>query len=153
MSKAELLFLARTVFMMRTIEISGLINVATARAAVRDVAEGLGFPASETRSFLNIVSELCLYAIESGRPGLITVNQLCRPDRAGICLVVRIPNPSSTQGNSLPRSPNAVPSVGMKSLCDQFEITESAGETIIHAVKWRSLQLSGVDTVRELCGS
>lgn len=118
--------------MLSTIRVNDLPSLAAAREALRKVAAEAGLADDDLRPILNVVSEIGLYAIDSQTPGEMTVNPISRPNRGGVCLITRIPLRNGASGLPL------LPLGGMKRLSDQFEISQKAGEIVIHAVKWRS---------------
>ena len=120
--------------MLSTIRVNDLPSLAAAREALRRVAAEAGLADDDLRPILNVVSEIGLYAIDSRSSGEMTLNPISRPNHGGVCLITRIPmrNEASMSGLHL------LPLGGMKKLSDQFEVSQKAGEIVIHAVKWRS---------------
>jgi signal transduction histidine kinase len=111
-------------------------DIAAARNAVRETGFALGFPVSALSAAQAIISEMCLYAINSGSTADLTVYALNRAGRAGISMVMQtvevtekeLQDDRLTPGLGLP---------GAKRLSDHWEVSVRRGRTTVHAIKWR----------------
>jgi anti-sigma regulatory factor (Ser/Thr protein kinase) len=111
-------------------------DIAAARNAVRETGFALGFPVSALSAAQAIISEMCLYAINSGSTADLTVYALNRAGRAGISMVMQtvevtekeLQDDRLTPGLGLP---------GAKRLSDHWDVSVRRGRTTVHAMKWQ----------------
>jgi len=126
---------------LRHIDITDLKSVADAREATRDIAHALSFAPRDVRPVLNIVTEIALSCLDLGQSGRMSLSGIERADLRGICIIHRFPMAHS--GPQADSDHFASPSLalgGMKNLSDHFQISRSAGEVTVNAVKWASIE-------------
>jgi signal transduction histidine kinase len=112
-------------------------DIAAARNAVRETGLALGFPVPALRLAQAVISEMCLYALNSGIAADLSVYALKRAGREGISMVMQAPVEIAEKELNDDRLAPGLGLAGAKRLSDHWEVSVRRGKTTVHAIKWQ----------------
>jgi signal transduction histidine kinase len=112
-------------------------DIVAARNAVLETSLAMGFPVPALRHAQAVISEMCLYALNSGSTADLSVYALNRAGRDGISMVMHAPVEITEKELHDDWLTSGLGLAGAKRLSDHWEISVRRGKTTVHAIKWQ----------------